>query len=116
MSALGHNFIYSNSQVLVTQEKDFDQNYEIWDWQTQQVICTLSLSGYMPVITVSCDQRFLLSGSRENGIIKVWSIRTGHEICSLTSHSSSITRLAISSDGQKLFIWSGDSTVEVWGI
>ncbi|RCJ31403.1 hypothetical protein A6769_31200 [Nostoc punctiforme NIES-2108] len=116
MSDLGHNFIYSNSQVLVTQEKDFDQKYKIWDWQTQQVICTLSLSGYMPVITVSCDQCFLLSCSRENGTIKVWNIRTGHELCSLTSHSSSITRLAISSDGQRLFIWSGDSTVEVWGI
>ncbi|MBN3889491.1 MAG: hypothetical protein HWQ43_10070 [Nostoc sp. JL31] len=85
-------------------------------WQTQQVIYTLSLSGYMPVITVSCDQYFLLSCSRENGTIKVWNIRTGHELCSLTSHSSSITRLAISSDGQRLFIWSGDSTVEVWGI
>ncbi|MEH2223233.1 WD40 repeat domain-containing protein [Nostoc sp.] len=108
--------IYSNSQILVTEEQGFDQNYEIWDWQTQQVICTLSLSGYMPVITVSRDQRFLLSGSRENGIIKVWNIRTGHELCSLTSHSSSITRLAISSNGQRLFIWSGDSTVEVWGI
>ncbi|MEH2282093.1 MAG: hypothetical protein V7K90_12330 [Nostoc sp.] len=116
MSDMGHNFIYSNSQVLVTEEKDLDQNYEIWDWQTQQVICTLSLSGYMPVITVSLDQRFLLSGSRENGIIKIWKIRTGHELCSLTSNSSSITGLAISSDGQKLFIWSGDSTVEVWGI
>ncbi|MHC5717448.1 MAG: hypothetical protein ACYTX0_36380 [Nostoc sp.] len=45
----------------------------------------------------------------------MWNIRTGHELCSLTSHSSSITGLAISSDGQKLFIWSGDSTVEVWG-
>ncbi|MEH2026736.1 WD40 repeat domain-containing protein [Nostoc sp.] len=116
MSDLGHNFIYSNSQVLVTEEKDLDQKYKIWDWQTQQVICTLSLSGYMPVITVSCDQCFLLSGSRENGTIKVWNIRTGHELCSLTSHSSSITGLAISSDGQRLFVWSGDSTVEVWGI
>ncbi|MBN3878656.1 MULTISPECIES: WD40 repeat domain-containing protein [unclassified Nostoc] len=116
MSDLGHNFIYSNSQVLVTQEKDFEQKYKIWYWQTQQVIYTLSLSGYMPVITVSCDQYFLLSCSRENGTIKVWNIRTGHELCSLTSHSSSITRLAISSDGQRLFIWSGDSTVEVWGI
>ncbi|WP_448266302.1 WD40 repeat domain-containing protein [Nostoc sp. DSM 114159] len=108
--------IYSNSQILVTEEQGFDQNYEIWDWQTQQVICTLSLSGYMPVITVSRDRRFLLSGSRENGIIKVWNILTGHELCSLTSHSSSITRLTISSDGQRLFVWSGDSTVEVWGI
>ncbi|MFN6479834.1 hypothetical protein [Nostoc sp. DedQUE07] len=108
--------IYSNSQILVTEEQGFDQNYEIWDWQTQQVICTLSLSGYMPVITVSRDRRFLLSGSRENGIIKVWNIRTGHELCSFTSHSSSITGLAISSDGQKLFVWSGDSTVEVWEI
>ncbi|WP_335197808.1 WD40 repeat domain-containing protein [Nostoc sp.] len=116
MSDLSHNFIYSNSQVLVTQEQGFDQKYKIWDWQTQQLICTLSLSGYMPVITVNCDRRFLLSGSRENGIIKVWNIRTGHELCSLTSHLSSITGLAISSDGQKLFVWSGDSTVEVWGI
>jgi len=115
MSDLGHNFIYSNSQVLVAEEKDFDQKYKIWDWQTQQVICNLSLSGYMPVITVSRDQRFLLSGSRENGSIKVWNVQTGHELCSLTSSSSSITGLAISSDGQKLFIWSGDSTVEVWG-
>ncbi|MEH1935582.1 MAG: hypothetical protein V7L14_18180 [Nostoc sp.] len=116
LSDMGHNFIYSNSQVLVTEEKDFDQKYKIWDWQTEQVICTLSLSGYMPVITVSRDQRFLLSGIRENRIIKVWSIRTGHELCSLTSNSSSITSLGISSDGQRLFIWSGDSTVEVWGI
>lgn len=116
MSDMGHNFIYSNSQVLVIEEKDFDQKYKIWDWQTEQVICTLSLSGYMPVITVSRDQRFLLSASQNNGIIKVWSIRTGHELCSLTSNSSSITGLAISSDGQKLFIWSGDNTVEVWGI
>ncbi|MDZ8091233.1 MAG: hypothetical protein RMZ42_04745 [Nostoc sp. DedQUE05] len=116
MFNLGQNFIYSNSQVLVTQEQSFDQKYKIWDWQTQQVICTLSLSGYMPVITVSRDRRFLLSGSRENGTIKVWNIRTGHELCSLTSHLSSITGLAISSDGQKLFVWSGDNTVEVWEI
>jgi len=108
--------IYSNSQILVTEEQGFDQNYEIWDWQTQQVICTLSLSGYMPVITVSRDQRFLVSGSRENGTIKVWNIRTGHQLYTLTSNLSSITGLAISSDGQRLFVWSGDSTIEVWGI
>ncbi|MEH2174718.1 WD40 repeat domain-containing protein [Nostoc sp.] len=29
MSDRGHNFIYSNSQVLVTEEQGFDQNYEI---------------------------------------------------------------------------------------
>ena len=115
MPDIGHNFIYSSSHFLVTEDKKTDQNYKIWDWQTAQVICTLRLSGYMPVITVSRDQRFLLSGSRNDGIVKVWNIRTGHELCSIISNSSSITGLSISSDGYKLFVWSGDSTVEVWG-
>ncbi len=109
--------IYSDSQILVTQNSD-SLIFELWDWQTQHIIRTFNPhSYYIQRVAISLDGRLLLSGSGENGIIKVWNVRTGHELSTLASNSVLIRNLVTTSDGQTLLIYGeDDGTVAVWGI
>ncbi|OYD96194.1 hypothetical protein CDG76_05080 [Nostoc sp. 'Peltigera membranacea cyanobiont' 210A] len=112
--------IYSNSQTLVTytSDKNYNTTLELWDWQTEQVFCTINTqSRFIPDVDISPDRRLLISSSRENGTIKVWNIQTGHELCRLITNLSFIDCHTISSDGQRLFVWIGGSTftAQVWG-
>ena len=117
-------FVYSDSQILVTYynvynnaDKKYDCILELWDWQTEQIIGTFNThSRSTPLVALSPDRLLLVSGSEENGTIKVWSVLTGHELSTRTMHLSSMCALALSSDGQKLFIWSENTTVQVWGV
>lgn len=117
------DFTYSTSQILVTQHavknsavKNYNYILELWDWQAQQVIRTFNThSPGSPTAAISPDRRLLVSNSRESGTITVWNVRTGHELSTLRSHSSSINGLLPSPDSQTLLIYSEDVTVQVWG-
>ncbi len=103
--------IYSNSQNLVTYYSDKNLILELWDWQTEQVICTINTQqGFIPYLAIGPDRRLLISNMGNNGILKVWNTQTGHELCSLTTDLSFIDSFGISLDGQRLFVCSGGST------
>ncbi|WP_333026526.1 MULTISPECIES: WD40 domain-containing protein [unclassified Microcoleus] len=55
------------------------------------------------------------SGSADN-IIKLWNLKTGQVIRTLTGHSDYVKSVAISPDGQILASGSGDNTIKLWNL
>ena len=57
----------------------------------------------------------MASGS-EDKTIGVWRVSSGERIKTLTGHSSSVTSVVFSSDGEYLASGSWDNTIGVWRV
>jgi WD40 repeat protein len=66
-------------------------------------------------IAISPDGQTLVSGSNDQ-TIKVWNLRTGQLLRTLSGHSDYVSCLAISSDNQTLVSGSNDQTIKVWNL
>ncbi|MGK7901848.1 MAG: WD40 repeat domain-containing protein [Hormoscilla sp.] len=55
----------------------------------------------------------LASGSNDN-TIKIWNLRSGRLLRTLTGHSGPVRSVAISPDGQLLASGSNDNTIKIW--
>lgn len=64
---------------------------------------------------MSTDNKFLISGG-EDQTIKIWSLKTGQLIQTLTAHQGSISTLAISPDNRWLVSGSSDRSIKVWNL
>jgi WD40 repeat protein len=62
------------------------------------------------------DGKHLFSSGSNDATIKVWDLETGKETLTLRGHTHSVTSLALSVDGKRLFSGGGfqDSTIKVW--
>jgi len=74
-----------------------------------------SHSDYVFSAAISPDGQTVISGSRDKEI-KVWNVKTGKLLYSLTGHEGSVLSIAISPDGKTLFSGSEDKTVKVWDL
>jgi WD40 repeat protein len=66
-------------------------------------------------VAFSSDGSTLASGSFDN-TIKLWDVKTGKELQTLTGHSYSVTSVAFSSDGSTLASGSDDETIKLWDV
>ena len=66
-------------------------------------------------VAISPDGQTLASGSSDK-TIKVWNLKTGDLLRTLTGHKSSVYCVAISADGQTLASGSVDGTIKVWNL
>lgn len=66
-------------------------------------------------VAISPDGQTVISGSRDTEI-KVWNLRSGELLYTLTGHKGSVLSIAISPDGKTLFSGSEDKTVKVWDL
>jgi len=66
-------------------------------------------------VAISPDGQTVISGSRDKEI-KVWNLRSGELLYTLTGHEGSVLSIAISPDGKTLFSGSEDETVKVWDL
>jgi WD40 repeat protein/predicted Ser/Thr protein kinase len=66
-------------------------------------------------VAISPDGQTVISGSRDKEI-KVWNLRSGELLYTLTGHKGSVLSITISSDGKTLFSGSEDKTVKVWDL
>ncbi len=57
-----------------------------------------------------------MASSSGDKSIKLWSIDSQKEVSTLSAHSSSVTSVALSSDGKYLASGSDDKTVKLWSI
>jgi serine/threonine protein kinase len=66
-------------------------------------------------VAISPDGQTGISGSRDKDI-KVWNLRSGELLYTLTGHEGSVLSIAISPNGKTLFSGSEDKTVKVWDL
>jgi hypothetical protein len=66
-------------------------------------------------VAVSGDGRRAVSAS-EDRTLKVWDVRTGRELLTLSGHSEGVMAVAMSEDGQRAVSGSFDGTLKVWDL
>ncbi|OKH17730.1 hypothetical protein FACHB389_34360 [Nostoc calcicola FACHB-389] len=66
-------------------------------------------------LAISPDGQTLASGSNDKKI-KVWNLKSGNEIHTLTGHILQVNSVAISSDGEILVSGSNDQKIKIWNL
>jgi len=64
-------------------------------------------------VAISPDGQTLASGS-DDKTIKLWNLKTGDLLHTLTGHESYVLSVAISADGQTLASGSADKAIKLW--
>ncbi|MFE1746484.1 protein kinase [Coleofasciculus sp. H7-2] len=116
--------ISSNGETLASGSPD--GTTKLWNLETGELLNTFphgsrlpngSFSGRVYAVALSPDGQTLFSGSGtgENSL-KLWNLRTGELIRTLTGHSNTIFAIAISPDGQTIYSSSLDGTIKVWRV
>ncbi|MBD2521195.1 serine/threonine-protein kinase [Nostoc sp. FACHB-133] len=77
-----------------------------WNYGHSEAVLTLAISP---------DGQTLASGINDK-TIKVWNLKNGKEILTITGHSKQIISLAISADGQTLVSSSYDNKIKIWNL
>ena len=89
------------------------QNVKIWDIETGQCTNTIS-NGAVSALAITADARRAFLGRAVGGSISVWDIESNRHIVDLEEHTSSISSIAVTPDGQKVVSASYDNTLRVW--
>ncbi len=103
-----------------------DYTVEVWLLATGEEICTLSdhidrvngiaISRVEDIAISHEDDKYVVSGFRDNTIKVCSIIAPGEEICTLSGHTDSVDAIAISHDDQYVVSGSRDNTIKVWDI
>jgi WD40 repeat protein len=76
-------------------------------------------TGAVRSVAISCDGRFVLSGSGfpdGDQTLRLWDTRTGKELRRFTGHTGQVLSVAFSSDGKHALSGSSDATVRLWDV
>jgi WD40 repeat protein len=73
----------------------------------------LQVAGGTEAVGFSRDGRRLAS-SGNDGMVRIWSLSTGHPPAALDGRSSWLPRIAFSADGQTLAAAGSDNHIRVW--
>ncbi|HEY9820825.1 MAG TPA: serine/threonine-protein kinase [Candidatus Sericytochromatia bacterium] len=84
---------------------------------TQRWQCLHTLVGKSAInsVAISPDGSLLASGS-DNKTIRLWDLKTGVAIATLTGHSQGVKSVAFSPDGTILGTGSDDRTIKLWNL
>ncbi len=105
-----------------------DMTVKVWDLSTGQVNYTLNLDNTGKTVSslaISPDGRTFVGGGctfvgkplwDSTYGIRVWDLKTGQRLHTLTGHSSHVSSVAFAPDGCTLVSGSGDGTIKMWGI
>ena len=90
----------------------------IWIYDADTIVELNLLTGPTSISNVvfSPDGNTLASGSWDDSMVRLWDVRTGQSIETLTGHTSWVTSVAFSSDGNTLASGSEDRTIRLWDV
>ena len=110
-----------DGQMLASGSDDYA--VRLWDAKSGKLIKTLELSidelhinewyNIVNAVAWSLDGQILASGYN-NGIIRLWDVKTGKLIKALEGHTGNVNSVAWSPDGHVLASGSDDYTVRLW--
>ena len=87
----------------------------IWDTQTNTKHILKGHADYISCLVYSPDSKIIASGSHDH-TVRLWDVKTGKHIRTLTDHQDDITFLSFSPDGSTLISVSRDMTINFWNI
>lgn len=112
--------ITSNQELIVSGFKfsgSVAHTLEVWNVETDQIICVFPGSFRCnfgrPHSVMTPDGKILVSGDGTD--IKVWSLQTAEELCTLQGHENRVEYLAITPNGQTIVSY-GEDGIRVWGL
>ena len=69
-----------------------------------------------PMTLAYSDDGRLIARAGDDGVIRVWDVRTGRELGTFAGHRGSVVSLNFSPDGRRLVSGSSDTTALVWDV
>jgi WD40 repeat protein/uncharacterized caspase-like protein len=87
--------------------------------QTDLVIRTTHTRNWLGSISskaISPDGRFIVTGGRNDYMVKIWDIASGRIVRNLSGHTDVVKTVAITSDARYIVSGSDDKTVKIWDI
>jgi len=101
-----------------------DRTARVWEQATGDVLCILEHEEPVWDVAFAPDGAALATASGSSAVfsrahklrseVTVWSIPGGNRMATLKGHTSGVTGVAFSRDGERVFSASQDGTVKVW--
>jgi WD40 repeat protein len=87
----------------------------LYDAKTYQEVKYLESYSPLTSVSFSPDGSMLASGSYDK-TIKLWEVKSGNLIRTLTGHTNHVISVSFSPDGSMLASGSGDKTIKLWEV
>ena len=91
----------------------FESNARVWDRESRREVLSISMSKPTIRLAISPDGQRLLTSTWEHEF-DLWDVRDGGNLGRFVGHAGTVTGVAFSSDGERIFSCSFDGTVRVW--
>jgi WD40 repeat protein len=105
-----------DGQLLASASDDGMAN--LWDAKSGKLLRGIarrdSTISAISTLAFSPDGKRLAGAITEDATARIWETATGRQVCVLTGHTATITRVAFSPDSQRLATASEDHTIKLW--
>ncbi|XP_009914446.1 WD repeat-containing protein 88 [Haliaeetus albicilla] len=93
----------------------YDNTVKAWDMETGKIVWTVEHEGIVTSCNISCDGRYVVSGSDKENTVYVSDARSATLVAHIQGHhKSTITRCCFDPDNQRVTSVSYDKTIKLW--
>jgi len=85
----------------------------VFDAQTGDELHSLEQGSLVTSVAFSPDDQLIATGSGD-GTLKLWGVKTGNELRTLTGETASVSRVRFSPDGKRLITARENGHLEIW--